>query len=190
MSDAIWIAVSSVAGVLGLGISYFAYRERRADRISTGEADRVKSIVHAETESITARQLELSAQLENIVTRQAQLIQDIRSQNDRIGTMLDRLAVLETKTEVFWRSVAMDAAKIIHSPDPRRKNIDELLDAFMNGRLTPEQEAELRNILEVMRDYEPGVTSLTFPVYPGEQIAAAILLRTLDVNKVGTKGGG
>ena len=176
--------------MLALLVSYLAYRQTHTDLTGKRDDARIKSIVHAETEAIAARQLELSAQLENLVAQQAQLMQDIRTQNDRIGTMLDRLAVLETKTEVFWRSVAMDAAKIIHSPDPRRKHIDELLDAFMNGKITPDQEAELRNVLEVMRDYEPGVTRLTFPVYPGEQIAAAILLRTLDVNKVGTKGGG
>ena len=181
MSDA-WIAISSVAGVLAAFIAYLAYRETHRDRINQREVDRIKQIVHMETEAIASRQLEISTRLDTIITRQNQLAADMHDQNIRIGTILDRLAVLATKTEVFWRSVAMDVAKIIHSPDPSRAHLDRLLDAFMNGVLTPDQEHELRSVLVQIRDYEQGTPAenIGFPVYPGEQVAAAILLRTME----------
>lgn len=188
MSDVVWVAISSVAGVAAMFIAYLTYRERHRDRINQGETDKIKAIVHAEMESFTARQLELSTRLDNLITRQNQLAQDVHDQNVRIGTILDRLAVMETKIEVFWRSVAMDAAKIIHSPDPRRAHIDALLESFMDGTMTPEEESDLRKVLVTMRDFEPGISHLDFPVYPGEQIAAAILLRTME--HAVTRGGG
>jgi hypothetical protein len=164
-----------------MGISYSAYRERHTDRITQHEAERIRQIVRAETEPGTARQQELALRLDAIISRQDQAARDARDQNARIGTILDRLAVMETKIEVFWKSVAMDAAKIIHSPDPMRARIDALLESFMGGTMTPEQERELREVLVKIRDYEPGTAPAGFPVYPGEQIAAAILLRTMEL---------
>lgn len=180
MSDAIWVAISSIAGCLALAIAYLGYRERHSDRLTQRETDRVKAIVHAEMDPGASRQLELATRLDNIIARQNQLAQDIHDQNAKMGAILDRLAVMETKIEVFWRSVAMDAAKIIHSPDPRRAHIDRLLESFMNGTMTTEEESDLRKVLVTIRDFEQGVTKLSFPVYPGEQIAAAILLRTME----------
>lgn len=181
MSDAVWVAISSVCGVLALWIAYLTYRERHKDRLTQGERDRIKAIVAAETAEYTKRQLEISLRLDNIVTRQNQIAQDTHDLNTKLAAVMDRLAIMETKIEVFWKSVAMDAAKIIHSPDPRRAHIDALLEAFMNGTMSQAQESELRGILVSIRDHEQGQQSeLTFPVYPGEQIAAAILLRTME----------
>jgi hypothetical protein len=183
--EAVWIAVSAVAGVLAMGISYSAYRERHTDRISQREAERIRQIVRADMEPVAGRQQELALRLDSLITRQDQLAADAREQNARIGAILDRLAVMETKIEVFWRSVAMDAARIIHSPDPARAHIDALLDSFMTGTMTPEQERELRQVLVKIRDHEPGDVAVGFPVYPGEQIAAAILLRTMEYAMAG-----
>lgn len=180
MGDAIWVAISAVCGVLALWIAYLTYRERHKATAGQDEKERIKAIVQAELTAYTQRQLELSMRLDNIVTRQNQIAQDIHDQNVRLGEVLDRVARMETKIEVFWKSVAMDAAKIIHSPDPRRAHIDALLEAFMNGTMSQAQEDDLRAILMSIRDHEPGVSHLTFPVYPGEQIAAAILLRTME----------
>lgn len=113
-----------------------------------------------------------------LTNRVAALEQGAQQHDARIGEILDRLARLETKIDVFWKSVAMDAAKIIHSPDPKRQHIDELLDAFMNGTITAPQAEELREILTKLRDWEPG-TPIDFPVHQGEQVAAAMLLATM-----------
>ena len=90
-----------------------------------------------------------------------------------------RLYVLETKMELFWRSVAIDSAKILHQPDARRSHIDKLLEALMADKLTEQGEAELRGYLVKIRNWEPGV-DVGFPVHPGEQTAAAILLATMN----------
>ena len=189
-TEVLWSAIGAICGLFALLISYLAYRERHSATIRSGSDERIKQIAKNELSDVILKHTELAAKLDAIQQTQTQILEDLHEQGRRVGTLLDRVTVLETKTEVFWRSVAVDMAKVIHSPDPRRKHIDDLLDAFMDGKLTATQETELRSILEVLRDYEPGVTHLTFPVYPGEQIAAAILLRTLDVGKVErTKGG-
>jgi hypothetical protein len=180
MSDVVWIAISSVCGVLALWIAYLTYRERRRDAVTQGEAARIRQIVHAETESVTAAQRELAARLDAIVSRQNQIAAEQHDQSVKISAILDRMAVTETKIEVFWKSVAMDAAKIIHSPDPRRAHVDALLESFMGGTLSGDQERELRAILMKIRDFEPGGARPDFPVYQGEQLAAAILLRTME----------
>lgn len=177
MSDAVWVAMGAIAAVIAMGVSVVAWRERHSDR----ETERIKAIARNESQQMSAQLLELATRLDNVVTRQNDLAAQLHEMNERMGRSLDRLAVMETKIEVFWRSVAMDAAKIIHSPDPRRARVDTLLESFMNGTLTKEEDQELRKVLIVMRDAEPGRSpDPGFPVYPGEQIAAAILLRTME----------
>ncbi len=90
-----------------------------------------------------------------------------------------RLATLETKIDVYWRSVSMDSARILHQPDPKRRQVDLLLEAFMDGSITDDQRLELRKYLYLIRNWEPEQDP-GFPVHPGEQVAAAILLRTMD----------
>jgi len=179
--------VIAIGGLLGVIVTWLAYREtHRVGVIEKGDAH-IKAIVQAEMKPLTDEQQELRNTLKQLAERQTQAQDQIDSNTQQVGRILDRLAILETKTEVFWKTVAMDAAKIIHSPDPRRKHIDDLLEAFMAGSLTGSQEHELRLILESIRDFEPGPepSTLTFPVYPGEQIAAAILLRTMEHVKEG-----
>ena len=145
----------SISGVLATVIAWLAWRETHRGNLHARELEHIKAVVQVELKPLADKQQVLHDQV------------------------LERLARLETKVEVFWRSVAMDAAKIIHSPDPRRKHIDDLLDAFTGGTITREQAGELRKILVKMRDWEPGEDA-GFPVYQGEQVAAAILLRTMD----------
>jgi hypothetical protein len=92
----------------------------------------------------------------------------------------DRLSVIETKVEVFWRSVAINQASILHQPDPRRAHIDVLLEALKLGTLTHEQDVQLRHSLHLIRDWEPG-KDVGFPVLQGEQTAASLLLSVMDI---------
>lgn len=98
---------------------------------------------------------------------------------EAISPLNTRLTVIETKMDVFWRSVAVDAAKILHHPEPERAHIDALLDAFLDARMTQAEAEELRGYLQTIRDWEQGRPS-DFPIYPGEQVAATILLHTMD----------
>jgi hypothetical protein len=99
--------------------------------------------------------------------------------SDRLSNIADRMTAVETKTEVFWRSVAIDVAKVLHSPVPERAHIDKLLEKLMAGKLNDADKRELETILVAIRDYEPGQKT-AFPVYPGEQVAAVILLRAME----------
>lgn len=99
----------------------------------------------------------------------------------QINDLMRKMDVLETKMEVFWRSVAIDAAKVLHSPHPARAHVDALLEALMDGTITEDGKTELRELLEYMRDYHYGDPSPSdFPIYPGDQVAAVILLRTME----------
>lgn len=89
-----------------------------------------------------------------------------------------RLTVIETKMDVFWKGVALDAAKMLHHPEPSRYHVDELLDKFINGSLSDEESEELRGYLETIRDWEPGQAA-PFRIFQGEQVAASILLHTM-----------
>lgn len=171
--------VSAIAAILGTVVIWLGYRDSRRNNARKQSVEEIKAIVHEEIKAFVDKQQEQGTRVDGVITRQQETTGDLHELADKMGRVLDRLAVMETKIEVFWRSVAMDAAKIIHSPDPRRAHIDELLDAFMGGSLTTEQAAELRKILVFLRDWEPGKPA-NFPVYPGEQVAAAILLRTMD----------
>lgn len=171
--------VSTIAGALATLAVWLGYRETRRTATRKKNVDEIRGIVREEIKVFVDKQQELSNRTDNVVAQQSKQTQELHDLTDKMGRVLDRLAVMETKIEVFWKSVAMDAAKIIHSPDPRRASIDALLDSFMNGTIKQEEVVKLKNILVILRDWEPGVPS-DFPVYPGEQVAAAILLRTMD----------
>lgn len=191
MSPETWVVAGGVVvSLMALLITFLGYRENHGSQVSKVNEDRIRQIVREELSPVTLVHTQITERLSSLTNEQHQASTDIREVSGKIGTVLDRVTVLETKIEVFWKSVAMDAAKIIHSPDPRRAHIDALLESFMSGTMTPGEEEELRGILAVIRDYEPGISHLTFPVYPGEQIAAAILLRTMSHAVPAQKGGG
>lgn len=171
--------VSTFAAVLTILVAWLAYRDAHRTTVRAQNADEVRNIVREEIQAFVSKQQEISNRTDGLVVTQTRQTQDLHELADRMGRVLDRLSVMETKIEVFWKSVAMDAAKIIHSPDPRRAHIDALLDAFTEGTITTQQASELKTILVFLRDWEPGKPA-DFPVYPGEQVAAAILLRTMD----------
>lgn len=96
-----------------------------------------------------------------------------------IGPLSSDVGIMKTQIEVVWRSVALDMAKILHKPDPARRHVDVLLEALQNETLTYDEELELRKLLVLIRDWEPG-TDVGFPVTDGEQAAAALLLITME----------
>ncbi len=171
--------VSTLAAVLIVLVTWLGYRETHRVTVRNRSTEEVRNIVREEIQAFVAKQQELSNRTDAVAREQTDQTEELHQIADKMGRVLDRLSVMETKIEVFWRSVAMDAAKIIHSPDPRRAHIDALLDAFMEGEITDKQTNELKEVLEFLRDWEPG-KPVDFPVYPGEQVAASILLRTMD----------
>lgn len=112
---------------------------------------------------------------------------DIAALHDRITRlateMAGRAATLETKVDVFWRSVTLPAAALLHSPHPEHARRDELLEALMAGRLGVGEAAELARLVEEMRA-DPATS-------PVEQLAAGSVLGYLaaQFGLPGPKGG-
>ena len=88
----------------------------------------------------------------------------------------ERLTAIETKVEVFWRSVAIDAAKILHTPHPENARRDELLERFVEGIIDREELKELIVTLKKIIDD-------TFREF-GERTAASNLLRVIEMQYV------
>lgn len=85
----------------------------------------------------------------------------------------NRLASLETKVDLFWRNVSVDAAKILHSPDPAKARQDYLLEQFMAETITIDEVAELVELLEtLLSDHDSR---------PGDRLAASVVLNAVTV---------
>lgn len=84
-----------------------------------------------------------------------------------------QISVLEAKIDVFWKTVSIDAAKILHSPHPQHARRDELIEHFLADTLTWEELAEFAQTLRAAINDEHGL--------PGERMAASLLLRALEI---------
>jgi hypothetical protein len=178
MTTLLLTIIIALGGLLGVAVAWLGYRESHRNNVKADDEAVIKAIISAEM-----------APLHNQVASITTVLDAVKGQqtidSGRLGTTLDRLAVLETKVEVFWKDVAMNVSKIIHSPDPRRANIDRLMKTYQRylrnegPYLTREQEKELHPILETMMNYEPGQPT-DFPIYQGEQVAAGIMLAIMD----------
>lgn len=108
---------------------------------------------------------ELEHRLTAIETKVERLIHDNSGNEQRMSTV-------ETKVEVFWRNVGVDAARILHSPDPALARQDFLLERFMADDLTTSQLTELVGRLRGIYDEHDAD--------PGRRVAAANLLRAIE----------
>lgn len=93
---------------------------------------------------------------------------------DRLNSMSDRVGVLETKIEVFWKNVAYDAAKILHSP--HTPELDRLLEKYQAQILLPDETAALADMLREV------IAAKDVPTE--NKIAAIIILRVIQVQGV------
>lgn len=137
-------------------------------------------MIHADNEPLTNRMLKIESELRSLTDGVHGLRTSVDQNTGRHQLLSDRIIALETKVDVFWKNVALDVARVLHSPNPARAHVDELLEAFMEGRISHTERDELKDLLVYIRDYHPGDPS-DFPVYPGDQVAAAILLQTIDL---------
>jgi hypothetical protein len=136
---------------------------------------------------------EVNSVLVGIRTSIDGLAKESETTGTRLGSLLDRTSVLETKVSVFWKNVSSDAAMILHSPDPRRKPIDLLLEAFMEHRITEPQKRDLKKYLRIIQAWEPGQTwdwvlkqagvnepVPEFPIRDSESTPAMLMLLSMD----------
>lgn len=185
MLSATLIAVIGLACTIVLAsIAYVQWRENHSDRTGNRFEKRVKEIFTEEHKpndhTLADHTLRLTQQGDRL-NRIEELLKNIASDQ---RSAADTMAQMGVKVDMYWHTLealAMNSAKGLHQPDPRRARIDTLLEAFMEGTLTPEERIELKKILVTIRNYEPGTIALGFPIHPGEQTYAAILLSTMDI---------
>lgn len=171
---ATWINIILAAtSVIAAIAAWLGWRESHAER----DSDSLRAMIESCLQPLSARVTLVEQRLIDVDSRSRDAIEAAITR--ALQPIQSQVAVLESKMDVFWKQVAMDAAKILHQPDPRRADIDSLLESFMEDALSPDEELELRKYLLKIRNWEPG-QDLGFPVYPGEQTAAAILLRTMN----------
>lgn len=178
-------AILAFCAIVGFVVAYIQWRENHSDRSNSRLKSTIKQVILDENKNIelqltdhTSRLTQSGDRLGRIESMLKDMFTEQRSANDKITQM-------EVKVGLYWSSLeqtAMNAAKTLHQPDPARAHIDKLLEAFMEGTLTTAERIELRKVLVIIRNYEPnGTQQLDFPVHPGEQTAAAILLSTMDL---------
>jgi hypothetical protein len=171
-----WVnAAEAVGAMLGGGgtfVAYFVWREGRKDRRRASIDDQIAHAIQPLRSDIDG----LSQTMRDHVAQEAGMIQAAVERG--LHPVATELAVLKAQVLLYWQGTALDSASVIHQPDPRRRHIDDLIDALRDESITPGQLAELRKYLETIRDWEPG-QDVGFPVLQGEQASAVQLLNTM-----------
>lgn len=177
-AEIIWAAVAGVGALGGGYAGIMSYLDGRGMRRSTMRKEAVAAAVAEHLKPMTEIHQRMEAEI-GALTGDCHRVTDAVDKNSLVLTGLsDRITVLETKMEIFWKNVGVELARVLHSPNPARAHVDALLEAWMDNRITPDERQELRGLLEYIRDYHQGDES-DFPVYAGDQVAAAILLQTM-----------
>lgn len=176
--EVILAAAGTVGGLGGAYAAVMTYLENKGIHRSASRNENMANAIAGQLHPVTEAHSRLETTV-SALTADCQRITDAVGRNTvAVAALSDRITVLETKMEVFWRNVGIEVAKVLHSPNPARAHVDALLEALMDGRITPAQSDELRGILQYIRDYHQGDKS-DFPIYAGDQVAAAILLQTM-----------
>lgn len=85
-----------------------------------------------------------------------------------ISSMKERLTKLETKIELFWKTVEKAIPKLLMAPHSPRQ--DELLQKLSNGKLSKTEACELKGLLEEALKIKN----------PSKVVAIALLLSRLE----------
>jgi len=174
LSEILPVLISALS-MMFTGLLWLHGRSERSDKNTTAH---IEHVFTEHTQPIIDRITTLEARTSpESRDNEREAIKNIIS--DKLAPIGEKLAKLEVKIDVYWTNFSMDAAKILHQPDPARHHIDVLLEAYMDGTISDAERQELKKFLYIIRNWEPG-QEVGFPVHPGEQVAAAILLRTMD----------
>lgn len=184
MTPAIYVSmVLAVISLCSLYIAWHQHRLNNSDRISASLRATILAVVNEALQPVKDLLNSHTARLTQHSERALRTEDVVKENSKYIRDLSDKLTQQGVKVDMYWTTLeqlAMNAAKGLHQPDPRRARVDHLLEAFIEGTLTPEERTELKKILVQIRNYEDGITVLDFPVQQGEQTFAAILLSTMD----------
>jgi hypothetical protein len=105
---------------------------------------------------------------------------EVRGLSSEVTAQDSRVSILESKMEVFWRNVAFDVSKILHSPHQGWENLDTLLEKFRDQDITALEMADLETQLRDMVEGRWTPTDVT----RADQVAASLLLRAIEQTRV------
>jgi hypothetical protein len=160
--------------------AWFGVHMSRSTRNKEDRAAEMRQAVHDGIHPIDLRVLKLQTQCDNMVPTVNGLIVAA------LEPVKTQLNTLNTKIDPVWKALeelAVDMAKNLHHPDPDRAEFDALLDHFMAGTLTVDEDLNLRRLLNQVKTYRPG-DNIGFTVHDGEPTYAAILLRTMELSRI------
>lgn len=168
--------VLTVLGSLAAGVGtvfaalYVRARNRRDD---------LKNEITAAHEVRTAAEAagQLAQQARDAVVALRVDIAQLRADLTAVST---RASVLESKMDVFWKNVAFDVSKILHSPHAGWGDLDTLLEKFRAGSITGGEMADLIWQLHAMVEGKWESAQVT----RADQVAASLLLRAIEQTRV------
>jgi hypothetical protein len=171
--EAIISLLAAIAAGAGTVMAYVYARNRNARSDLAAE---VKAREGLKTSVETALSLARDSQ-----DKLGGISADIRGLRSEVAAQTSRVAILESKMDVFWKNVAFDVSKILHSPHPGWEELDALLDKFRAARITvPEMTSLTEQLHEMVDDRWPGA-----PVSRADKVAASLLLRAIEQTREG-----
>lgn len=174
--------------VIGGGSGVFMWMETRGSKYkekrAAERAEEIKSAlvpIQSDIQSIHAK-LDADSAHASVVMKAAI--------TDALEPLKDQISTLSTKVDPLWKALeamAVAQVQVLHQPDPRRAEIDGLLEelhAELEGGplMDTGRYVRLRSYLTQIKSWEPGVL-LDFPVLPGEPTSAGILLSIMGLSR-------
>jgi hypothetical protein len=115
----------------------------------------------------------------------AGLHSEVAGLRDMVGALSSRASILESKMDVFWRNVAFDVSKILHSPHSGWEDLDTLLEKFRaaGDGGPPLSSGDMAHLETQLRDMVEGRWTPA-EVTRADQVAASLLLRAIEQTRV------
>jgi hypothetical protein len=153
-----------------LGYLYSRARNARDDLRAAAKAEALDRVA-AETAHSLAESAQAAA---------SAVSAEVRGLRSEVTAQDSRVTILESKMDVFWRNVAFDVSKILHSPHPGWESLDALLEKFQGAEISATEMADLETQLRDMVEgrWEPA------EVTRADQVAASLLLRAIEQTRV------
>jgi hypothetical protein len=164
--------VAAVAASAGTVFAYLYSRNRDARADLTAEI-RAREDMKTAVDSAVAL-------VGGVKEKVAGVESEVRGLRSEVSALGSRASILESKMDVFWKNVAFDVSKILHSPHPGWEELDALLDKFRASTISPLEMSSLTDQLhEMVDDRWPGDVSRA------DKVAASLLLRAIEQTRGG-----
>lgn len=183
------VLIPVICTIITTVLAVLAWWISKKDRSSTALATTITGHIDQALHPVLDRVL-LVEQLTGREARESARLQTLGMIKEALEPVIEVQTTMKVKVDALWNNLAAAMANILHQPDPSRRPVDRLLEAFMSGTLTSEERLELRKYLVAIMNWEPGSgpvevevspgKTMEIPVNQGEQAPAAILLLTMD----------